>query len=290
MADELITFEEQDIDVPLTDEERKEHEFRMSRIAENMHNMATLSLDVWRDLQWIKENKTYRDKYLTFNDFCKEELGRDNSMIYRQLKGAELKEQLLLEAGSDEERISILGLKEGNTRFIRTLPPEAQLPFWKLTWALGHEMLAKKEDGSIEPSTPYMASLAENMNEILETGGLHINGEFISVESVVGAAEIEGVDEASAKAILLRAGVSESAYEALQRQAQHIKEKSIKADVITIKGNVSTGVDTNGSSYPILTDSKGNEYDLFDLLLSFNSRFISLTVKSPIRDIDDYEN
>lgn len=286
MADELIIVDEQDIDAPLTDEERQEHEFRMSRIAENMHNMATLSLDVWRDLQWIRDNKTYREKHLTFNDFCKEELGRDNSLIYRQLKGAELKEQLLLEAGSDEERISILGLKEGNTRFIRTLPPEAQLPFWKLTYALGSEMLAKKEDGSIEPTTPYMESLASNMNEILEQGGLHINGEFVSVDAVVNSAKIEGVDEASAKAILLRAGVSESAYEALQRQAEHIREKSIKADTTHIKGYISTQVDTNGSSYPVLTDSRGNQYDLYDILLSFNNRFLSITLKSPIRDTD----
>jgi hypothetical protein len=222
-AEGLITFEEEDIDSPLTDEERQEHEARMHRISENMQNIANTSLEVWRDLQWIRENKTYRDKHLTFNDFCKEELGRDNSMIYRGLKDAEFKEQLLLEAGTDEERVSILGLREGNTRFMRTLPAESQLPFWKLTYALGSEMLSKKEDGSIEPSTPYMQSLAENMNEILETGGLHIDGKFVSVESVVDSAQIEGVDEASAKAILLRAGVSESAYEALQRQAQHIK-------------------------------------------------------------------
>lgn len=288
MANELITFEEEDIDAPLTDEERYEHELRMSNILKNMSDIANISMTVWRDLQWIRENKTYRDKYLTFNEFCKGELGRDNSAIYRGLKDAEFKEQLLLDASSDAERASILSLREGNTRFIRTLPEEAQLPFWKLTFALGSEMLAKKEDGSIEPTTPYMEALASDMNEILEHGGLHINGEFVSVESVVSAAQIEGVDEASAKAILLRAGVSESAYEALQRQAQHIKEKSIKADVTHIKGYISTKVDTNGSSYPVLTDSRGNEYDLYDILLSFNNRFLSITLKSPIRDLSDY--
>jgi hypothetical protein len=287
---ELVEVHEGEVvNTPLTEEERAEHESRIARIHATFGEIGLKSLEIWRDLQWIKDNKTYREEYDDFNSFCLTELGRDNSTIYRQLKDAEFKEKLLLEAASDSERASILTLRESNTRFLRGLPEEVQTAFWKLSFALGSEMLAKKDNGAIEPSTSYFESLASNMNEILENGGLHIDGEFVSVDSVVESAKVEGVDEATAKAILLKAGVSEAAYEALQRQAQHIKERSIKADVTTLKGNINVRTDVNGSDYPVLVDSRGNELDLSEILLSFNTRFVALTLKSPIRDITEYD-
>jgi hypothetical protein len=288
---DIIEYEEpidgEIVNAPLTEEEKAEHDSRLARILSTFEEIGYKSLEIWRDLQWIKVNRTYRDQYDTWQEFCLAELGKDNSYIYRLLKDAEFKEMLLLEAATDEERLSIMSLKESNTRFIRGLPEDVQAAFWKLTYSLGSEMLSKKDNGAIEPTTSYMEALAENMNEILETGGLHIDGQFVSVDSVVASAKVEGVDEATAKAILLKAGVSEAAYEALCRQAEHIKEKSAKYDATTLKGNISTLVDVNGSSYPVLTDSKGNQYDMSDILLSFNNRFVTISIKSPIRDTSD---
>lgn len=270
---------------PLSDEERAEHAVRVAAINTAFQDIGYKSLEIWQNLKWIKDNRTYREEHDTFQDFCKNDLGKDNSQIYRYLKDAELKEKFLLEASTDAERLSIMSLKEGNTRFIRTLSPEIQLPFWKVAYGLGIGLLAKKDDDSIEHTTAFLESTAAKMNEILEQGGIHIDGQFVSVDSVVDSAKIDGVDEDTAKAILLRAGVSEEAYEALKRQADHIREKSAKADITTLKGTIESQLDSNGSEYPVLVDSKGNEYDLFEVLLSFNNRFVNISVKSPIRDV-----
>lgn len=272
------------MNAPLTDEERLEHQAKINQIHEAFQEIGYKSLEIWRNLKWIRDNRTYREDYETFNDFCQRELGKDNSQIYRYLKDAEFKEALLLEAGSDEERLSIMNLKEGNTRYIRTLPEEAQIPMWKIVYSMGVNILQKKDDGSIEPTTAFMESVGSKMNEILEIGGIHIDGEFVPLEQVQASAEIAGVDSETAKAILLNAGVKEEYFEILKRQEQHIREKSTKTDVTSIKGTVELRVDMNGSEYPVIIDTKGNELDLTQLLLSFNNRFVNLSVRSPIRD------
>src|SRR5690606_22249330 len=121
----------------LSAEESAEHTARVGRIQAKMLEVGQLSMDIWTDLKWIKDNRTYREEYPTFDDFCKTELGKDNSQIYRYLKDAELKERLLLEASSDEERLSIMGLKEYNTRYLRSLPEESVAPLWKVVYGLG---------------------------------------------------------------------------------------------------------------------------------------------------------
>jgi hypothetical protein len=272
------------VNAPLSDEERAGHIERVERILTAFQYIAHKSLEVWSDLKWIKDNHTYREKYDTFNDFCRDELGKDNSQIYRYIKDAEFKEALLLEAVNDTERSSIMSLKESNTRFIRKLPLEVQIPFWKLTYGIGLNILPKKEDGSIEVTTGFLESVGGRLEEVMETGGINLDGEFVPLDRLQQAAEVAGTDEETAKAILLSLGVSEEYFELLERQKQHIQERSAKADVHSLKGTISTGEDVNGSSYPILIDSKGNEVDLSELLLAFNNRFIHLSIRAPIRD------
>lgn len=282
--EEIIQAKVELMNSPLTDEERHEHQVRKSRIVDGFQQIYATSLSVWQDLQWINENRTYREEYETFNDFCKEALGKDNSQIYRYLKDAKFKEQLLLTAADDQERMSIMSMKESNTRFIRTLPEDVQTAFWKVAYSIGRVTLPHKEDGSIEPTTAYLESVGEGVTELNERGGITVNGEFIPVNAIQEAAESVGVDESTAKALLLGVGISEEYYESLKRQEQHIKEKSMKADFTVVRGTIEHRVDSNGSDYPALKDSKGNYVDLHDLLLSFNNRFVTLSLKSPIRE------
>jgi hypothetical protein len=272
------------INAPLSSEELQEHEARVARILETLHSIHFKSLELWQDLKWIRDHKTFRDKYDTFNDFCRFEIGKDNSQIYRYIRDAEFKESLLLEAADDAERTSIMGLKEANTRFIRTLPDDVQIPFWKLAFGIGINVLPKKEDGSIEPTTGFLESVGERVDEVMNEGGIHLNGEFIPLDRLAHAAEVAGTDEITAKTILLTMGVSEEYFELLKRQEQHIKERSMKSDTTSLKGTVEVRVDSNGSDYPVMIDSKGNEIDLAGVLLAFNNRWVSFSLKAPIRD------
>jgi len=272
------------VNTALSNEEKEEFEVRTKRILQAFQEVAYKSLEIWQDLKYIKDNRLYREKFDTFQDYCKNELARDNSQIYRLIKDAELKENMLLEAANDQERLSIMSLKESNTRFIRTLPDEVQIAFWKLAYGIGTTLLPKKEDGSIEMTTGYLSSIGEKVSEVLSEGGVNLNGEFVPLSTVQQAAEIAGVDEDTAKMILLSAGVNEEYFEVLKRQEQHIREKSMKNDVYTAKGRIELKTDINGSDYPVIIDSKGNELDLCDLLLSFNNRFIHFSVRAPIRE------
>lgn len=268
--------------IPLSEEERLEYNARIARILDGMQTIARTSLDVWRDLKVIKDGRLYREKYDTFNDFCRDELGKDNSLVYRYLKDAELKEEMLLEAGSDEERLSIMSLKEGNMRWLRKLPAEAQIPFWKVAHGVGITVLPHKEDGSIEPTTSFLEAVGDRIDEIVEQGGINIDGEFISLDKAGMAADAAGTDEETVKAALFALGVSEEYFEALERQKDHIRERSTKADNVTAKGTVETRVDVNGSEFPVVVDSKGNEIDICDLILSFNLRYVNISLKSPL--------
>lgn len=270
------------MNAPLSDEERLEYNARIARILEGFQIIARASLEMWRDLKYIKDHRLYREKYDNFHDFCAKELGKDNSQVYRYLKDAEIKEELLLEAETDEERLSIMSLKESNTRFIRRLPEDVQLPLWKVAYGIGITVLPKKDDGSIEPTTGFFESVANRVDEIITEGGVNLDGEFISIDKVKIAADSAGTDEDTVKTALLSLGVSEEYLETLERQKDKIREKSMKVDYVPIKGIVETKIDINGSEYPVLIDSKGNEVDLNDLLLSFNNRFINLSIKSPI--------
>lgn len=272
------------VNLPLTDEEREEHSIRIKRIQDGLQEIAYKSMSIWEDLQYIRAHRTYRETYDTWNDFCKRELGKDNSQIYRYLKDAKFKEELLLIAADDTERSSIMSLKESNTRWIRTLPEDVQVPLWKLAYGIGLVVLPKKEDGSIEPTTAYLNSVGERVNELAEKGGIHLEGEFIPVTKIQRAAQVNDLTEDDVKGVLLSVGVSEEYFEAIKRQEQHIREKSAKADFYVVKGTMENKVDVNGSDYPIIIDSKGNEIDLNELLLSFNNRFITLSVKAPLHD------
>lgn len=268
--------------IPLSTEERLEYNARIARILDGLQIIARTSLDVWRDLQVIKDGRLYREKHDTFNDFCKNELGKDNSLIYRYLKDAKLKEELLLNASSDIERLSIMSLKEGNMRYIRKLPTEVQVPYWKIAHGVGITVLPHKEDGSIEPTTGFLESVGDKMDEILATGAVTLDGESIPLNKAGMAADAAGTDEETVKAALFTLGVSEAYFEVLERQKDYIREKSMKADFATVKGTVETRVDVNGSEYPVIVDSHNNETDLNDLILSFNLRFVNLSLKSPL--------
>jgi len=290
MSNKLVVIEENPIEgeiinLPLSEEEQKEHIACVSRILEAFQGVTRTMLQVWKDLKWIKDNRTYRVKYDTFNEFCRVELARDNSQVYRYLKDAEFKETLLLEADTDEERLSILSLKESNTRQIRLLSSEEQIPFWKLVYGFGGIVLNKKEDGSIEPTTGFLQAVGDKIEEATTLGGIHLDGEFISFDGAQHAADLAGTTPEQAKALLIGLGVSEDYFEVLKRQAQHIKEKSIKADIVTQKGTVEVRQDVNGSDYPVIVDSKGNEIDMSEVLLAFNNRFVHFSLKSPIREI-----
>lgn len=270
------------VELPMTELEIAEHNKYVDAINQGMQDIARTSLEVWNAVQWINEHRSYRYKYDTFNDFCKIELGKDNSQIYRHLKDAKFKEQLLLVSGSDEEKSSIMALKESNTRFIRELPEDVWTPFWKLTYVIGSKILPKKEDGSVELTTSFLQTVGGKIDDIMHKGGIDIDGQFISINKMEEAADIAGCDADTAKAVLMAVGVSEEVYESLKRQEQHIKERSIKADYIPLRGTISHKVDVNGSDYPVLVDSKGNTYDLVDLLLSFRERFVQLSIRAPI--------
>lgn len=272
------------MNIPLSTEERLEYAERTRRVLEAFQAIAVKSLEMWQDLKYIKENRLYREDYNNFQDYCKNELGRDNSVVYRYIKDAQLKEELLMEASNDEERLSIMSLKEGNTRFIRKLPTEVQIPFWKIAYGVGITVLPKKEDGSIEPTTGFLVDVGDRMDEILSTGAVTLDGESIPIDKAKMAADTAGTDEETVKSALFALGVSESYFETLERQKDHIKEKSSKADIISIKGTVECRVDTNGSEYPVLVDSKGQEIDINDIVLAFNLRHVNLSLKSPIRD------
>jgi hypothetical protein len=272
------------VNAPLSPEELEEHRLRVERILNALHAIHFKSLEMWQDLKWIKDNKTYRDKYDTFNDFCRLEIGKDNSQIYRYIRDAEFKEGLLLEADSDPERVSIMGLKESNTRFIRTLPEDAQAAFWKMAYGIGLNILPKKEDGSIEVTTGFLESVGERLDEIMQSGTVTLDGESVPLDQLANLAEATGTDERTIKTILLALGVSEEYFEILKRQEQHIKDRSAKADTAVLKGTIEVRVDVNGSDYPVLIDSKNNEIDVSELILSFNNRWVSLSLKAPIRE------
>lgn len=272
------------VNPPLTDELRAEHTIRVERININFQVISGKSLEIWNDLKWIRDNRTYLERHNNFPDFCRDELGKDNSQIYRYIKDAEFKEQLLLEAKNDEERASILNLKESNTRYLRTLPPDAQIPLWRLAYTLGQGSLSKKDDGSVEMTTAFLESVGERVGEALDQGGIHIDGEFIGFDAVSSAAQAGGVDPDTAKELLLAAGVSEEYFERLKRQEQHIRDKSQKNDVVTCKGTIEVRQDVNGSDYPVLIDVKGNETDMAELILAFNNRFVNISLRAPIRD------
>ncbi len=276
---------EAEIILPLTEEERLEYVTRTKRVLDNYQNIALYSLEVWKDLKYIKDNALYREEYTTFAMYCRHALAKDNSTVYRLLKDLEFKEQLLLEASTDEERLSIMSLKEGNTRFLRTMPEEARAAFWKIAFGLGTTVLPKKEDGSIEPTTAFLESVGENIDELITQGGIHLDGKFIELEGVHAAAKATGTDEDTVKMALLAMGVTENYFEQLQRQRERIKEKSMKADIVTLKGTVESKFDVNGSEYAVIVDSKGNETDINDIVLSFRNRFINLSLKSPLKDI-----
>lgn len=282
LESEEIVIEGVVVNAPLTAEERLEYNARIARILDGFQKIARASLDMWRDLKYIKDHRLYREKFDTFHDFCAGELGKDNSQVYRYLKDAEIKEELLLEAATDEERLSIMSLKESNTRLFRKMPSEVQLPLWKIAYGIGITILPHKEDGSIEPTSGFIESVANQMDEILESGGVNLDGEFIPFDKAKTAAESAGTDEDTVKKALLTLGVTEEYFEVLERQKDKIREKSNKADYVPVKGIVETRIDVNGSEYPVLIDAKGNAIDLNDLLLSFNMRFINLSIKSPI--------
>lgn len=282
--EKITIIEGEVVNAPLSDEERVEHETRINRILGGFQDIAQTSLEIWQDLKWIKEHRTYREKYDTFHDFCKDELGKDNSVIYRYIKDAEIKEKMLLEANTDEERTSIMSLKESNTRFIRTLPEDVQMAFWKLAYGIGVNVLPKKEDGSIETTTAFLESVGDKVGEITSQGGINLDGEFISITKIQKAAEIAGMDEDQAKQLLMSVGVSEEYFEAIKRQEQHIRDKSMKADIISMKGTIEIRQDVNGSDYPIIIDTKGNETDVTEVILSFNNRYAHISIKSPVRD------
>lgn len=143
--------------------------------------------------------------------------------------------------------------------------------------------LPKKEDGSVEPTTAFLESVGEKIDEALTQGGISIDGSFVSFDNVAIAAEHAGVDEETAKEVLMAAGVSEEYIERLERQKEHIREKSTKADILPLKGTIGTRQDANGSDFPVIIDVKGNEQDLSEILLGFNNRFVHLSIKAPIR-------
>ncbi len=280
-----IVIAESDIEVipPLSEDEREEHLRRTKEIAASFQDVAKASLSIWGHLGWINQHRTYREDYSTFQDYCKTEFGKDNSQIYRHIKDAEFKEELLLQAEDDTERLSIMALKESNTRFMRGLPKEVQIPIWKLALGMGNQILPKKEDGSIEMTSAFLESVGDHVGELQESGGMTLDGQFIPVGAIQNAAEMAGVTEQTAQAVLAYVGVAEDYLESIKRQEQHIKERSAKADFVVVKGTVETKVDVNGSEYPIVVDSKGNEVDLNELALSFNHRFVTVSFKAPIR-------
>lgn len=282
LALEPIIYDAEPVDLPMTEEEILEHKQYVKIITEGMHNIAQTSLEVWNAVQWINEHRSYRYKYDTFNEFCKIELGKDNSQIYRHLKDAKFKEQLLLASGSDDEKTSILALKESNTRFIRELPEDVWTPFWKLALSIGNVVLPKREDGSVEMTTAFLQTVGSKIDDIMHKGGIDLDGKFIPVSMAKEAADVAGCDEDTAKAVLMAVGVQEEFYENLKRQEQHIKEKSIKADFIPLRGTIMSKVDANGSDYPVIVDHKGNEYDLCEILLSFRERFVNLSLRAPV--------
>jgi len=271
-------------DAPLTPAQIAEHKVRVDRILSNFQDIARKAVNAWGDIKWIKDNRTYRNEYSNFNEFCRDALGKDNSQIYRYIKDAELKEEFLLEAETDVERASIMSLKESNTRFIRRLPEEVQLPIWKLAYGIGTltGVCPPKEDGSIEMTTAFLQSVAEKTDEIVQFGGLSLEGKFVPIKGIEGAAKVAGMDSDAAKTLLMAVGVTEEYFEAIQRQKEHIIEKSVKADFHVFKGVVDTKVDTNGSEYPVIVDSKNNEIDLTDVMLSYNGRFVALSLKVPL--------
>jgi len=272
------------VDLPITQEEQQEHDARLNRCLELMQDIGRSSNELWEHIKWIRDHKTFRNKYKTFNVFCRYELSKDNSVIYRMIRDSEFKENLLLEAHSDEERSTILNLKEGNTRFLRTLPEESQIPFWQLAYSLGTCILPKKEDGSIEPTTAFLESVGERLDEIMQSGTVNIDGSPVPIGQLANLAEATGTNESTIKTILLSLGVSEEYFELLKRQEQHIKEKSMKADVISLKGTVELKIDINGSEYPIILDSKNNEVDVNEVLLSFAGRWVNFSLRVPLKD------
>jgi len=267
----------------ISPETLSEYDTRINRCLEIIQNISVYSVELWTHIKWFKDTKTYKLKgYETFNDFCRQELGKDNSQIYRYIKDSEFKEALLLKAETNEERTSILSLKESNTRFIRTLPEEAQIPFWKLAYSVGSVVLTAKEDGSIEPTTGFLEDVGDQLDEIIHQGGMHLDGEFYPLAKIDETAKILGVEEDTARALFLSAGVSDAYFEALKRQEVHIKNKTAKYDHVSLRGAIEMVSDDQGI-HPILLDEKGNELNLAEVLLGFVNREVTLSIKSPIK-------
>lgn len=240
-------------------------------------------IEMWECVDFIRTNRLYREEYKSFDEFCQVELGADNSQVFRNLRDVSFKRGILKGDVDEQEKTSLLNLKESNTRFIRKLPEEVQESFWKVAYGIGLSVLPKKEDGSIEMTTSFLENVATGIDELNTQQGITINGEFVPVEAIEDSAEMHGVPEETAKKLFLSAYVEEGYIETVKRQRQHIKDKVSSADYIYLNGTVKVEI-VDGSIQPMLIDKDGFRHSIIEILKAYSDKEVSISLKSFIRD------
>jgi hypothetical protein len=258
----------------------KQIKSKLKTISQTVHQAY---LEMWECVDTIREQRLYREEYKSFDEFCQQELGADNSQVFRNLRDVSFKRGILNNGVDDVERESLLNLKESNTRFIRRLPANVQESFWKVAYGIGLSVLPKREDGSIEMTTSFLENVASGIDELNTQQGITINGEFVPVEAIQESAEIYGVPEETAKKLFLGAYVEEGYIENVKRQRQHIKDKVTQTDYIYITGKVKLEI-IDGKITPIIVDREGVKHFIEEIIKPYSEKEIVLSVKSFVRD------
>ena len=121
---------------PLTDQEILELEQSEKIIKNGWKNF----LEVGQALMKIQKNKLYRDKYSTFEMYCRDRLEISRPYAYNLIGSAEVYEDL-----SSIEDIPSKPANEAQTRYLIGLPKEKRIAAWKkaVETAGGHPVTAK---------------------------------------------------------------------------------------------------------------------------------------------------
>lgn len=175
---------------PLSLEESEQLAVCESEISEGLATFWT----VGAALAQISEKRLYRDKFETFQIYCKERWSITRQHAYR-----------LIEAVDVFENVSPVGdiRSERQARAIKHFEKEMQATVWQIA-----EKTAPIVDGKPKVSAGHLQAVAEVMNGILLAGGLDD-----------GSGEIKPIGT------LIDAAVTEEVYERLQRQKEIVRQK-----------------------------------------------------------------
>lgn len=263
----------------LTEAERAEYNARLARIRENIQTVTLRTIDVWRDLSVIHEARLWRGDYTTFAEFCSSELGYDTSQVYRFMDDAKVRFNLLASATSDQEALTLMtGVRESAMRSIRELPAEVQSSMWRVVYETAEELLPQPDSSKpIAITASFVRAVVEKTVELATTGGVHLDGEFRSVEQVTqNAAAAQAIDPTVVRQVLLQAAVTEEVVETMARQKQHIVDNGRK-HVVRASGILRIMINPDESTALIVEQPNG-DIDIYDWLSQYNGERVTLSL------------